>query len=77
MANPKIHYLVDILMGIAFIITVITILPLARARGAHTAFGWAFVVLVIIHFLLHWNWLVCITKSLFKNSNTKTKKTKT
>lgn len=32
----------------------------------HQWFGITMIVLVLIHFLLHWNWFVCMTKNLFK-----------
>lgn len=31
----------------------------------HNWLGIAMVVAVIVHYLLHWDWLVCMTKSLF------------
>jgi cytochrome b subunit of formate dehydrogenase len=34
--------------------------------AAHDWFGIIFVILVIIHFFLHWNWVVCMTKNFFK-----------
>lgn len=40
----------------------------------HDWSGVVFIVLVIIHFILHWKWLVCTTKSFFvkKIENNKT-----
>ncbi|MFH1248822.1 MAG: DUF4405 domain-containing protein [archaeon] len=35
----------------------------------HTWAGIAFIVLLIIHFILHWNWLICMSKSIFRNKN--------
>ena len=33
---------------------------------AHDIFGIIFLILVIIHFVLHWNWVACMTKSMLK-----------
>ncbi len=35
----------------------------------HNWLGIAMVVIVIVHYLLHWNWLVCMTKSIFGKKN--------
>ena len=39
-------------------------------KGTWTAvYNWVgiiFIILVIIHFILHWNWIVCMTKNIFK-----------
>lgn len=32
----------------------------------HNYSGILMVVLVLIHFILHWDWIVCMTKNLFK-----------
>ncbi|HPN54984.1 MAG TPA: DUF4405 domain-containing protein [Candidatus Moranbacteria bacterium] len=32
----------------------------------HDIFGIIFLILVVVHFLLHWNWVVCMTKSVLK-----------
>ena len=34
----------------------------------HNWAGMLFLILVIIHVVLHWQWIVCMTKSLLKNS---------
>lgn len=34
--------------------------------AVHDWFGIIFVILVIMHFFLHWNWIVCMTKNFFK-----------
>jgi cytochrome b subunit of formate dehydrogenase len=33
----------------------------------HNWSGIVFVVLVLLHFILHWQWLVCMTKNIFSN----------
>ena len=32
---------------------------------AHDMSGVAMTILVVIHLILHWNWIVCMTKSIF------------
>lgn len=39
----------------------------------HDWSGIIMVLLVIIHLALHWNWIVCQTKSLFKKEETEEK----
>ena len=39
----------------------------------HDWFGIIFIVLVVVHFLLHWDWIVCMTKSFFKADKCETK----
>ncbi len=34
--------------------------------GIHEWFGILLVILVVIHLVLHWNWIVCMTKSFFQ-----------
>ncbi|MEM3405412.1 MAG: DUF4405 domain-containing protein [Candidatus Pacearchaeota archaeon] len=35
-----------------------------------------FFILVIIHFILHWKWIVCMTKNIFYKKNYKLKESK-
>ncbi len=87
MDKSMINYIVDMLMGVAFIITAITglLIFFLMPPGNHNLFmGWgrhdwglihdwsgiAMFVLVALHFILHWNWMVCMTKNLFKKSKT-------
>jgi cytochrome b subunit of formate dehydrogenase len=37
----------------------------------HDYSGIIMLVLVIVHFLLHWNWIVCMTKSFFQKKQKK------
>ncbi|MDD3487378.1 MAG: DUF4405 domain-containing protein [Candidatus Moranbacteria bacterium] len=41
--------------------------------GIHDFFGIVLVILVILHFILHWNWLACMTKNFFKKESCETK----
>jgi len=52
-------------MLIAFATTAIT--AFTNNKGIHDLSGKIFIVLVIIHIILHWNWIYCITKNLFKS----------
>ena len=42
--------------------------------GIHNWAGILFIVLVIVHFVLHWNWVVCMTKKFFKKKDKECKK---
>ncbi len=33
----------------------------------HDWFGIIFIILIIIHFFLHWDWVVCMTKNIFES----------
>ncbi len=35
--------------------------------GLHDWSGIVFIVLVSIHFFLHWDWIVCMTKNIFQS----------
>ena len=35
----------------------------------HDYSGLVLTVIVVIHLLLHWNWIVCMVKSFFNNRN--------
>ena len=37
----------------------------------HEYIGIFMTVLMVLHFLLHWNWMVCMTKKLFKKTSDK------
>ncbi len=84
-SNPKINYVVDVLMFICFLITAISgilflLFPEGRRSGwyqiggftkgelkdFHTIFGILMIIFGTIHFLLHWRWIVTMTKSFFK-----------
>lgn len=42
--------------------------------GAHDFFGILMIVLVAIHFILHWDWIVSMTKNMLKTNNSEIKK---
>jgi len=74
MNRPKLNYFVDIGMAISFVIVAVTgILKLpalgGRTRDYMLLHDWAGVVLavfVLLHLILHWNWIICMTKSFFQ-----------
>jgi cytochrome b subunit of formate dehydrogenase len=41
---------------------------------AHDFFGILLIILVLVHFILHWDWIVCMTKNIFKSNNCEIKK---
>ena len=73
MNRPKLNYFVDIGMAISFVIVAVTgILKLpalgGRTRDYMLLHDWAGVVLavfVLLHLILHWNWIICMTKGFF------------
>ncbi len=32
----------------------------------HNGVGIGLIIVVLIHFILHWNWFVCMTRNIFK-----------
>ncbi len=78
--NPaKLNYIVDAVMAIVFGVVAITgilklpvlhsiyrTLPTKIMTQMHDISGVLLVILVAIHLILHWNWIVCMTKSFFK-----------
>ncbi len=39
----------------------------------HDYSGIIMVILVVVHFVLHWNWIVCMSKGIFSRKNKKCK----
>lgn len=82
MASAKTNAIVDILAGIAFLVSAISglVLKFILPRGSgkigliflgiarenwlliHDVSSIALILLVIIHLLLHWQWIKCIPK---------------
>ncbi|HOW60566.1 MAG TPA: DUF4405 domain-containing protein [Candidatus Moranbacteria bacterium] len=40
----------------------------------HDFFGILMIILVLVHFILHWDWIVCMTKNILKSNNCEVKK---
>ena len=63
MVKTIINYIVDILMLVEFVITSLTAFTRSRL---HNSAGAIFIILVIIHILLHWKWFVSVTRGFFR-----------
>ncbi len=79
MNKAKLNYFVDLIMAVFFIISAITGIRLYfgsqlvllgsnkhAIASVHTYASFALVAIVAIHLILHWKWMVCMTKSFFK-----------
>ncbi len=75
--NTKLNFCIDILMLILFIIVAITSLILffdlrisvirnQDLKIIHTYLGLVLIIIMVIHFLLHFKWITSIGKNLFK-----------
>jgi len=91
MMKAKLNYLVDALIGLAFLISAGTgVLFLFMGSGGYhggaysagVAFlglsrwvwsdlhTWASLIMiagVVLHLVLHWNWIVCVTRQIFRS----------
>lgn len=80
----KLKYWVDILMGLSFIIVAITgimkwsgtLKQLAFQRESrhlvtliHDYTGLLMILLVLIHLILNWKWIISMTKNVFSKKN--------
>ncbi len=74
-----VNYFIDVLLGIAFLLCGITgilklpilfnvIRPSLVMSKIHDISGVMMVILVFIHLVLHWKWIVVMTRRLFKGS---------
>jgi hypothetical protein len=98
--KAKINYVVDLIIGLAFIATAVLglVLFFAGASGGyqggrnpgydksilflsryvwkdlHTWSSITMTVGVLGHFILHWNWMVCMTRNLFRQAKLSGKK---
>jgi TRAP-type uncharacterized transport system fused permease subunit len=74
MNRAKLNYIVDVGLAISFAIVAVTGILKFPALGGrmrdyvplHDWSGIIMAVLVLIHLVLHWNWIVAMTKSFFK-----------
>jgi len=88
MNRAKLNYLIDALLfifGMACALTGILKLPVLEfyklkivsmplLSFVHDWSGVIFLVLIIIHLILHINWIVCMTKIIFKGDEKSCKK---
>lgn len=77
MNRAKLNYWIDIMILLAFIIVAVTgitkwpglfshkTLPIRFISELHDWSGLAMSVLALIHVILHWKFIVCMTKSYF------------
>jgi hypothetical protein len=90
-SKAYINYWIDVVIGIAFLLSIVSGLVLLFAPsggyqgGRNAGYGrtvlllghqtwndlhtWSSIVMaagVLGHLLLHWNWLICMTKKLFR-----------
>lgn len=87
MEKVKLNYLVDLLMGIFFLVVAVSgvilffFLPSGVRRGGYQEFlgierhtlvslhnwcGLILIILIAVHFVLHWRWILEMTKKYFK-----------
>ena len=78
MNKAKLNYFIDLLLAVAFILVAITgilkfpgwfgylQLPWRTLSKIHDWSGITMAVLVLVHLVLHWNWIVSMTKSFFR-----------
>ena len=82
MVRVEIRYMVDIFMLVVFVVCAATGFILwyafpsgsgggsARVRVIHDYSSLALTVAIIIHFLVNFNWIISVTKRIFKRSKT-------
>jgi len=92
MNKSLIDYIVDVLMGLSFLVTAMTgviiffFLPGGVPRSGYQTFlgiikqdwtsahnwsGLIMIFLVLVHLVLHWRWILCMTKSLFASKKSR------
>lgn len=91
MKKPYINYIVDAGLALSFLIVVITgiikwpgLYRYFKFSGAtmrlmtflHDWIGLLMTLLVLIHLILHWRWIVRMTKNIFGKNKAKRKKKK-
>ncbi|MEI8364654.1 MAG: DUF4405 domain-containing protein [archaeon] len=81
MNKTKINFLIDVLLGISFIVVAITsiilffkLAPKYTILQLHNISGMIFILLSLIHIGLHFNWFLCVTKSFFTSNKQECKK---
>ncbi|MFB6088841.1 MAG: DUF4405 domain-containing protein [Candidatus Aenigmatarchaeota archaeon] len=85
MQKARLDYIVDFLMAISFIVVSISGLVLGAKKdhrfflgitrknwiGIHNLLGIALILFVLIHLILHWKWMVRMTKYFFRKNKVK------
>jgi hypothetical protein len=70
MVNIKLNYLIEILMIICLIVIIITTFGVGYSRGSditdiHHTVGIIFIGLLILHIILHFKFIIRMTKNIF------------
>jgi hypothetical protein len=77
MNKGKLNYWIDFGLLISFLIVTLTGIIKFRGLGLYSVLGFSGIstwhdwsgivmaVLVLVHLVLHWNWIVCETKNIF------------
>lgn len=61
--RTKTNYVVDLVIGISFLLATA---PNATGEPIHEWLSMGLAVMVVTHLLLHWQWIVAITKKIFR-----------
>ncbi|GAA5528192.1 DUF4405 domain-containing protein [Herpetosiphon gulosus] len=61
--RTKTNYVVDLVIGISFLIATA---PNTTGEPIHEWLSMGLAVMVVTHLLLHWQWIVAITKKIFR-----------
>jgi hypothetical protein len=76
MVNPKINYFMEVLMIICGVFVAITSIFIGEGENQisegiielHHAVGIALLVLIAIHIILHFKFIIVMTKNIFKRN---------
>ena len=81
MDRSRLNYVIDFILLILFLIVFITgliklpilklhlVVPMQQMTMLHDVSVVLFGVFIIVHLILHWNWIKCMTKNIFKRYN--------
>jgi hypothetical protein len=74
MNKVKLNYFIDVLLAISFFTCFFTglvkWLGIAQSRNSSALHNWSGLImglLIFVHLVLHWGWIVAVTKSFFKS----------
>lgn len=68
MKQGKFNYFLNFLLLIIFIINIIAAFNRSW-REIHETTGYLVIFLVFVHLLIHWRWIIAMTKNIFKKNN--------
>ena len=91
MKKSTVNYIIDIVIGLGFLVSAITgIFLFFNTSGGYQGgrneqyfiralwmdiHTWSSIIMTVgvtAHLILHWNWMVCMTRKLFSQKNTNT-----